>query len=314
MNEFTMTSGTIKTMETFATTIKRCVELSLGNNYEVMVQEVNKNNGVCLTGVTIKETNSKIAPMIYLESAFEAYKKGRSLASICNEIIQVYKENCTLDAFDEKDITEYERVKDKVCYKLVNAERNQSLLKRVPFIPFHDLAVIFYVEVFQNTEKTGSVTVTNELMELWKKDAFAVIKDAVANTERLHEGVVIHMLDMLEELRNSLFASNEAVFYDINPREAFPLFVATNKERLHGASVILYDGFLEDFADEIDNNFYILPSSTHEVIFVPDHPDMDVQYFKDMVREINIVEVVPQEVLSDSIYYFDRADGLLMKL
>ena len=314
MNEFTMTTGTLKTMETFAATIKRCVELSLGDNYEVMVQEVSKNNGVCLTGVTIQETNSKIAPMIYLESAFEAYKKGRSLASICNEIIQVYKENCTLDAFDEKDITEYERVKDKVCYKLVNAERNRSLLKRVPFIPFHDLAVTFYVEVFQNTEKTGSVTVTNELMELWKKDAFAVIKDAVVNTERLHEGVVVHMLDMLEGLCKSLFGSSEEVFYDMNPREMFPMYVATNTEKLNGAAVILYDGFLERFADEIGSSFYILPSSTHEVIFLPEHPAMDVEYFKNMVREINIVEVAPQDVLSDSVYFFDREAGLLMKM
>jgi len=140
MNEFTMTNGTIKTMETFATTIKRCVELSLGDNYEVMVQESRKNNNVVLTGITIKEKGSKIAPLVYLGNAFESYKEGRSLAAICNDIIRVYMENREPVEFDEKDITDYERVKDRICYKLINAERNQSLLKEVPHIVFNDLA------------------------------------------------------------------------------------------------------------------------------------------------------------------------------
>ena len=36
-----------------------------------------------------------------------------------------------------------------------------------------------------------------------------------------------------------------------------------------------------------------------------------IEYFKQMVKEINIMEVAPQEVLSDSVYYFDRGTGLL---
>jgi len=311
MNEFTMTTGTLKTMETFAATIKRCVELSLGENYEVQVQETRKNNGVRLTGISIKEKNSNIAPMIYLEGVFESYLKGRSLAAICTDIIRVYKENNDLGVFDVSEIMNYENIKDKVCYRLVNQERNKEFLKGIPHIKFHDLAIIFYVEVFKNTETTGTLTVTNELMEAWKKDAFAIIKDAVKNTEKLLEGVVVHMADLLEELRNKLFPDGEAVYYDISPREMFPLYVASNKTRANGAAVMLYTNFLEDFADEIGNSFYILPSSIHELIFVPDHPHVDIEYFKEMVKEINILEVAPQEVLSDSVYYFDCETGLL---
>lgn len=311
MNEFTMTTGTIRTMETFASTIKRCVELSLGDNYEVQVQENRKNNGVLLTGITIKEKESKVAPMIYLEGAFESYLKGRSLAAICTDVIRVYKENNDIGAFDTSELLDYENIKNKVCYRLINQERNMAFLESVPHIKFHDLAIIFYLEVFKNTETTGTLTVTNDLMNAWKKDAFAIIKDAVKNTEKLLEGVVVHMADLLEELRNKLFPDGEALYFDISPREMFPLYVATNEKKMNGAAVLLYEHFLEEFADEIGSSFYILPSSIHELIFLPDSPYMDVEYFKEMVKEINILEVAPQEVLSDSVYYFDRETGLL---
>lgn len=311
MNEFTMTNGTIKTMETFASTIKRCVELSLGDNYEVQVHENRKNNGVLLTGITIKEKSSKVAPMIYLEGAFESYLKGRSLAAICTDVIRVYKENNDIGTFDASELMDYEKIKDKVCYRLINQERNMAFLEGVPHIKFHDLAIIFYLEVFKNKESTGTLTVTNEIMDIWKKDAFSVIKDAVRNTETLLEGVVVHMADLLEELRGKLFPDGEAVYYDVSPRELFPMYVASNEKRANGASVMLYTNFLEDFAEEIGSSFYILPSSIHELIFLPDSPDMDVEYFKQMVKEINIMEVAPQEVLSDNVYYFDRGTGLL---
>ena len=309
--KITMTNGTLKTMETFAATIKRCVELSLGEDYEVTVQEARKNNGVLLTGITIKEKNSKVAPMIYLEGAFESYLKGRSLAAICTDVIRVYKENNDIGTFDASELMDYENIKDKVCYRLINQERNMDFLEGIPHIKFHDLAIIFYLEIFKNTESTGTLTVTNELMDVWKKDAFAIIKDAVRNTENLLEGVVVHMADLLAELSNKLFPDGEAVYYDISPRDMFPLYVASNKTRANGAAVMLYSNFLEDFAEEIGNSFYILPSSIHELIFVPDHPHMDIEYFKSMVKEINIMEVAPQEVLSDNVYYYDRETGLL---
>ena len=60
-----------------------------------------------------------------------------------------------------------------------------------------------------------------------------------------------------------------------------------------------------DFAKKVGRNFYIIPSSIHEVILIPDTLDMDIRYMKAMVKEVNGTEVSPDEVLSDNVYRYD---------
>ena len=41
---------------------------------------------------------------------------------------------------------------------------------------------------------------------------------------------------------------------------------------------------------------YVLPSSIHELILVPDNGDMNKNYMMQMVREVNSTEVRPDEI------------------
>ncbi len=89
--------------------------------------------------------------------------------------------------------------------------------------------------------------------------------------------------------------------------EEIPLFVMSNGDYMNGASVILYKDILREFADCMEHNLYILPSSIHEVIIL-----LDDEYAKDpeelarMVRETNRIVVDREEILSDHVYYYDR--------
>ena len=60
---------------------------------------------------------------------------------------------------------DFENVKDRVCFKLINKDRNAELLSDMPYIEFLDLAVIFYVLVSEDEMGTGSITIHNSLME-----------------------------------------------------------------------------------------------------------------------------------------------------
>ena len=94
--------------------------------------------------------------------------------------------------------------------------------------------------------------------------------------------------------------------------EDVPMYVASNVQKMLGAGVVLYDGLLKTFAENIDNNFYILPSSTHEVLFVPDFMGIEVEYLKQMVQEVNATEVSEQEFLSDNVYYYSIEDDRIV--
>ena len=93
----------------------------------------------------------------------------------------------------------------------------------------------------------------------------------------------------------------ESVYED----DICPMYVATNSKKLNGACVMLYDGLLRSFARKVGKSFYIIPSSIHEVILIPDTLDMDIRYMKAMVKEVNGTEVSPDEVLSDNVYRYD---------
>lgn len=102
--EFIMATNTIKTMEAFADTIKMAMEVNFGNGVRVTVQKVTKTNGVVLTGLTIMDKTSNLAPTIYLEPYFNDYNCGEPMGGICKRILKVYEENKVTDAKTETPV------------------------------------------------------------------------------------------------------------------------------------------------------------------------------------------------------------------
>jgi len=92
--------------------------------------------------------------------------------------------------------------------------------------------------------------------------------------------------------------------------EPSPLFVATNDVMLHGASVIAYQDFMDQAAKQMDGNFYLLPSSLHEVILISDQEGLTPAELKQMVTDINGSEVHPEDRLTDNAYHYDADERI----
>ena len=66
----------------------------------------------------------------------------------------------------------------------------------------------------------------------------------------------------------------------------------------------------QEQGNDISDEFLILPSSVHELIFVPVFWLVtDLNQYKQMVADINSTEVSPQDKLTDSVYYYK--DGVV---
>lgn len=305
-----MMNATINSMEVFAATVKEAVEASLGEGYEVNIHEVLKNNGTRLTGITIRAAESKIAPTIYLEVSFERFKAGdATLPVIVSEIISVYESHKTTMSFDASLVTDFSACKERICYKLVNAERNKELLVDAPhIIVCDDLAVIFYILVSNDGEGTATITVRNNMSDLWGVATDELFKIALANTQRLFHGTVKSMASvMMELLADRLDEEGCREFYDmVVSEDDVPMYVCTNASKINGAGVILYENLLKDFAQKVGADFYILPSSVHETLLIPVSDQFDVETLRAMVCEVNMTQVAPEEQLSDQVYLYSR--------
>ena len=281
---------------------------------DVTVREVTKNNGLVLTGITIFTKGCNISPTIYVDKMFEEYLRGASLDDLIKGFVQCYESADLHSNFDVSYVKDFDKAIDKICLKLVNAERNSELLKKVPHVMFNDLAVVFYILVENGDRDHGTATmlVNNDIMNTWGIEyTNEFYENAKYNTQTLLPATVTDLTDVVKMLAEDDESFN--LIEDMDVEASAPMYVASNISRVNGCSVMLYDGVLKEFSKKVGSDLYILPSSVHEVILVPCNKciDMELNTMLDMVRDINATEVRQDEFLSNHIYkYTYEADTI----
>ena len=98
---------------------------------------------------------------------------------------------------------------------------------------------------------------------------------------------------------------------DLYGNTPVPLLVLTNESKYCGAACMLYEGLLRNLSDEIRSDLFIIPSSIHEVLLLPDEGEFSEEELSALVCEINAHFINPSEILSDHVYRFKRLSGIL---
>lgn len=283
----------------FIAATKEKVALSLGDGMQLHVHTTLKNNGHERIGLTISDNNVNIFPTIYLEEFYQQYQKGYSLDEITESIVRVYHDVKFEHTWQVNIIKEFSVIKSKIVYKLIHAKKNEILLQDIPYVPYMDLAIVFYVLFDVDDAGIATIPINNELVSFWKTTPQELYLLAKENTIKLLPASFKPMRIVIEELLGNE-CKNIVFKEDI-------MFVLTNQLRNFGAACLLYDGILQQIAIELGENYYILPSSIHEMIIVPESKSPDREQLIDMITEINETQVEPEEILSDNVYYYDHS-------
>ena len=151
---------------------------------KVRTVHADKNNGLRLTGIVIMPEDENLAPNIYMENFYEEYLSGRQMEDLVDAAAQFYEEHRVQEEPSLPDVTDFEAVKDLICFKPVNGERNREMLKSMPHRQFLDLAVTYYIPVTV-TGSTGRIAVTDRYFGMWGVDEGTLYCHAVENTRRL---------------------------------------------------------------------------------------------------------------------------------
>ncbi len=181
------------------------------------------------------------------------------------------------------------RETDKVLYHLLNYENNRELLQKIPHIPYLDLAIIF------SRQEEGS---RNRRIITGEEDPGELEKQAALYTPRSCP-VYFHTLDeVIREIEAQMGVRLR------RESSRLPMYLLTNVQKYLGASVILYPGLLKRLGEQLKDNFFILPSSIHECILVPESAGCEREALRKMVCEVNDTQVPRQEILSYQVYYY----------
>ncbi|MEF9839474.1 MAG: DUF5688 family protein [Lachnospiraceae bacterium] len=280
----------------FVRVVEQEVKGNAGTGVRVQLHTVMKNNGKERVGLAISEEKINISPTIYLEEYFEKFRQGREISNIVESILQLYEEVRFEHSWEGKYVRDFEKVKKQVVYKVINYKKNAELLNEIPYVGFLDLAVVFYVLLELNQHGTATMTIRNEHLKGWGVSREELLKAAQENTVRLLPAEFKTMKTVLEEMLTLNIAEDTEDY----------MYVLSNPMKNFGACCILYDGILEKIGNRLGGNYYILPSSVHEVIIIPENQSPEKKELRIMITEINETQVAEEEILSNVPYYYVR--------
>lgn len=136
----------------------------------------------------------------------------------------------------------------------------------------------------------GVVKVTENLLNVLG----VAVEDLFAKARRnLHKSASVKsMSQVLSELMGGMPV----------PEAPTGMFVAMTSDNINGSAILTDTDFLEDFRKE-HGDFWIIPSSIHELIFVP-CDKADGEALEPMIGEVNGECVRPEERLSNHLFKF----------
>ncbi len=286
----------------FCEAVRDAVRHRLGHTYQVSLHSVTKNNNVRLESLLIGTEKTSVMPAVYLNDFYRSYQNGADWEDVISGILQLYETNRNF-CYDSVSFA-YEDVQEDIFYRLVNYERNKESLEAMPHYRVGGYAIVFHCMVLAGEERAGNIRLTTEHMKYWGISKEELLRRACANSARLQPTSLRPMAEVMKELmRQDVEACASA--------EEVPMYVLTNDSGNYGASALLDIELLDRFAAALSDDFYILPSSVHEVLLLPLHVAPQAERIAAMVREINETQVPEMEYLSDDVLLYSEFRALL---
>ena len=273
----------------FKEELKKEVEREVRTGAEVLFQEIARNNQIKQDGIVVKWKGSNVSAILSLEDLYERYQESGSMEQTVSKALKMLEEKPKIP--EENLPKTWKEVRRNIQAELVHYDWNQEILRNLPHRRFLNFAVTYQMKVSVSEEYKAKIRVNHRLMELWG------IKE-----EELYEAAIENLKSEPYQIQpmSKLFGTG-VKFPEDMPEE----YVLSNIRFCYGAAEMLREDILEKFSRKIGGNFYILPSSVHELILVPESAYICTEYLREMVKEVNESVLIKEEWLSEDVYYYD---------
>ena len=274
-----------------------------GNGYSVTAQETTKNNGVKMLGIEIRKPEETVVPRLYVDGIVDRVEDGfMTVEDAAKKVFEMYQNSETPEIeMNVEKLIDRKFILDHIEYRLVNAERNAEKLKDIPGKKIADLVAIYRVVVSAGEDGMMSYVLTKAIQDRSGISFEELDEAAKKNTEK--SGFSVRTMS---EVMCELMGVN--VGQEIKEPDGPQMYVLTNARKLHGANIMLYKEYLEIAAEKMNGDFYIIPSSIHELIAVPVSAQ-GLEELREMVKAANDNQLAPEEILGYEVYRYNRETG-----
>ena len=261
----------------------------LGKEVEMKQKRVWKNNGASYEGLVIEKLEEELSPVISLDKCYEDFEAGISIKEISEQVLKEYRKTAgKVSLLSQQDIWSYERIKDRLYVEIVNKEWNKQYLEHKYYVPFLDLAVVYYIDTQPDYKEAPShrgTAVTKDIFKIWSVEPEVIWKQVLENMGK--ESLFLMLIVTEEE--NSLMTLEDVL------------------QKNQGALALLQKSVLDEAKKKIGESFYMLPVSNFELMIVPESQADEVEEMKKAIIESNH-EMPVEYLLSNNIYYYGEKE------
>ena len=201
---------------------------------------------------------------------------------------------------DEMDMDMDMGVMPGLMLALSKAETVRAGTYKIP-IKGTDMVVTFQSKLDESDKGVIYAALAEGLVKALGMTAKVLLEVAIRNGMKKRPAVLRPLKNVMSEI---VFGTNEDSTEDLGDGLVFASCESGMSDGF-GAACLLYPGFLKMAGERLGGGFYILPSSRHELLFLPamDVDNVNAQEMREKVRTINQNEVEERDRLSDEIYF-----------
>ena len=279
---------------------------------DMSISNVTRSNGYSYDALAIRkaeDADSGIVPVLDMNAAFREYEEGMPVDDCMKTLAHIRMDAPIPDGVNRNSLMSFDSTKALVFPRLVNFANNAEYLKDKPYKQVEDLAVLYAVRVHSDSDGFGEAVIDNRLMELWGVDEeqiHATALENLSNQEPVFINLETAMFDVLGNEDNPKFdlENMDASDYSV------PFFLLSNRQKVSGAVMALNAKVMNRITEKF-GDVYVIPSSIHEVLVVPQSFGIDPDELAEMVRSVNNEAVEPHDRLSDNVYSYDADNQTL---
>ncbi len=290
-------------MQEFIKAVKEDLTDRLEGQYpgiEVEHDFIEKAQGESYDGIRLHIPGQSVAPVINIDPFYEQVTTTVPYREVIEDIDYHAQEALSkIPEISVETFSSYEEMKGKLIMQAIPIKGNEEMLINTPHHQMEDIAIIYRFVMGENERGTMSAVVTNDMMAKYGISPDELRADAAQAMKYEHPYEIRPLFDVLGAMSPE-FAETE------QPDNM--LYVATYASPMYGAGAIGHPDFMEDAAVVMRGSFFILPSSIHEVLLLPDDGKANHKELLAMVKNINATMVSDKDILTDNVYRYDAQE------